>query len=59
MRPAVAGTFSISIMRRPADTVSRTSATIARAACRDSVGSAAVAIDTPNRPIGRYMSRNA
>ena len=29
------------------------------AACRDTAGSTAVAIETPKRPIGRYINRNA
>ena len=39
--------------------VRRSAATSAAAASREISGSAAVPIETPNRPIGRYISRNA
>ena len=57
--PIVAGTFSISIIRRPVEIVRRIAARSSAAACREMSGSAAVAIDTPKSPIGRYIRRNA
>jgi hypothetical protein len=59
MRPTVAGTFNISINPRPSDSVRFTDASSWEAICRDTAGSTAVAIDTPKRPIGRYISRKA
>ena len=57
--PAVAGTFSINIMRSPLDTDWRTPVSLLSAACLEMPGSAAVAIEMPNSPIGMYMSLNA
>ena len=59
IKPNVAGTFSISIIAMPRDTVRRIPSTSPSAACRETAGSTAVPIDTPNRPIGKYISRNA
>ena len=58
-RPIVAGTLSISISDSPSATVVRIAADSLAATCRDTAGMIAVAIDTPNRPIGRYIRRNA
>ena len=57
--PTVAGTLSISIRRSASDTVRRTAGRSDAAACREISGSAAVPMDTPNNPIGRYINRNA
>ena len=57
--PTIAGTPSMSIMRRALETVRRMPSGSFSAAERATAGSVAVAIETPNRPIGRYMSRNA
>ena len=59
MSPNVAGTFSISIIRSACETSLRTPCMSSAAAWRVMPGIAAVAIDTPNRPIGRYIKRNA
>ena len=59
MRPTVAGTFSTSISDSPSASVERTAAVSSRAACRETAGTVAVAIETPKRPVGRYISRNA
>jgi hypothetical protein len=55
----VAGTFNISIMRRPLDTARRTPASSFNAACPDMRGSPAVAMDMPKSPIGMYINLNA
>ena len=55
----MAGTLSISIIRSALDSVARMPARSSRAAALDIVGIAAVAIDRPKSPIGRYMMRNA
>jgi hypothetical protein len=59
IRPTAAGIVSISIMRSALEIVCRTPANSDCAAYRDTAGSVAVAIETPNRPMGRYMSLNA
>ena len=59
IRPTIAGTFSMSISRSALDTDRRMAGMSSTAAWRATSGSDAVAIDTPNMPIGRYMSRNA
>ena len=59
IRPNVAGMFSISIMRSACETSLRTPSTSSAAAWRVMPGMAAVAIDTPNSPIGRYINRKA
>ena len=59
IRPTVAGTLSISIIRRLLEMVARMPRASAWAAKLEIAGTAAVAIDTPKRPIGRYISRNA
>ena len=59
IRPTVAGTFNIIISVIPSAIVRRMPARSFCAACRDTAGIAAVAIDTPNSPIGRYIRRNA
>ena len=55
----VAGTFSISIIRRAPETARRIAGRSAAVAWRAMSGSAAVAIDTPKRPIGKYIRRKA
>ena len=57
--PTVAGTLTTSMRRSARDTASRMPSTSSRAAWRETTGSVAVAMDTPNSPIGRYMTRNA
>ena len=59
IRPTVAGTFSISIMRSPLEIVRRIAPASAATAWRAMSGSAAVAIEMPKSPIGRYISLNA
>ncbi len=59
MRPMVAGTLNISIIRMLLDTVRRTSPIAPAFTCRAISGMAAVATDTPKRPMGRYIRRNA
>ena len=54
---ASVGTFSIN-MANPA-AVLRIPAKSSTAACTDTAGSDAVAIETPNRPMGKYIGRNA
>jgi hypothetical protein len=59
MSPTVAGTFSISIIRS-ADDIVRCIPMLSPSLARRAIsGSAAVAIETPKSPIGRYISRNA
>ena len=58
IRPMVAGTLSISISRMPLDSVRRMAGKSPRAASADNVGSDAAATETPNSPIGRYISLN-
>ncbi len=57
--PTVAGTFSTSISPIAEATVDRMRATSPPAASRASAGVDAAAIDTPNKPIGRYITRKA
>ena len=57
--PKVAGTFSISIIRSACETSLRTPSMLSAAAWRVMPGIAAVAMDTPKMPIGRYIRRNA
>jgi hypothetical protein len=59
IRPMVAGTLSIIIRRRASETVRRIAGRSDAPAWREISGSAAVPIDTPNSPIGRYIMRNA
>ena len=59
IRPTVAGTFSSSINEIAPASVERMRAKLPSATNRDTAGVDAAAIDTPNRPIGRYISRNA
>ena len=59
INPTIAGTFSMSIMRIARETVSRMPVSSSRAACCETVGKAAVAIETPKSPIGKYMIRKA
>ena len=54
-----AGTFSISISDTPLATVSRTASSLRSVACRDTTGNTAVAMETPNKPIGSDINRNA
>ena len=49
----------MSISDTPLAMVSLTASLLRSAVWRDTVGSTAVAIDTPNNPIGRYINRNA
>ncbi len=55
----MAGRLSISIKRRPLETAWRMPASSLVAACAEIVGSEAVAIEMPNRPIGMYIRRKA
>ncbi len=55
----MAGTFSVSISAIAEASVDRIRAVSAVAASRDIAGAVAVAIETPKRPIGKYMTRNA
>jgi hypothetical protein len=57
--PTVAGRFSISISDRPSAIVPRALVSSSAVTCLDTAGSTAVAIDTPKRPIGRYIKRKA
>jgi hypothetical protein len=59
MSPTAAGTLSINIRRSAPVTVRRIDVRSAAAAWRAISGSAAVAIDTPNSPIGTHNSRDA
>ena len=59
MRPSVAGTFSASIRPIAEAIVDRILTMSDSAASRDNAGVDAAAIDTPKRPIGRYMMRTA
>ena len=59
INPTSAGTISISIMRSASAIVRRIPSASFSAACRETAGNVAVAIDTPNRPIGTYISRKA
>ena len=57
--PKVAGTFSVSISATAEASVERIRAVSSVAARRDIAGVVAVAIETPKRPIGKYITRKA
>ena len=57
--PSVAGTFKVSISATAEARVERIRGASAVAASRDIAGVVAVAIDTPKRPIGKYINRKA
>ena len=55
----MAGTFRTIIIAMACAAVRRIPASSPTAAKRDTAGSAAVAMDTPNSPMGRYINLNA